>query len=286
MDRTSRAGSSPAAPSERPPPRSASSSKASAFSRSSQPGSSSLVTLPRAPRFPERLRPQREHGLGLGSGLEGGFERGRRGAEGPELPYEPIAVRPRDRHPPGGERAGAEQPLHGPHVLVLELEGGGDGTPLRDALPIPRELAARVVAQIDERLGVTGGDRIEAIEGLEESGLSALVLADEAGDVGLNLHLAGIQDVLVLSDSYRSQNHVGVPVRRPPRAALAGCRFIERMLPGRRRAPHGAGEPAGRVIRVTVPWPGNELILMEPSYFLARWFAKVNPSPTAPSRVV
>ena len=202
-----------------------------------------LVVLPRAPRLPERLRPQREHGLGLGAGLQGE----RRGAGGPELPYEPIPVRPRDRHPPGGERTGAEQPLHGPHVLVLELEGGGDGTPLRDALPFPRELAARVIAQIDERLGVTGGDRIEAIEGLEESGLSALVLADEAGDVGLNPHLPGIQEALVLSHSYRSQNHVGVPVRRPPRAALAGCRFIERRLPraGGARLTGRASQPAG-----------------------------------------
>ena len=49
---------------------------------------------------------------------------------------------------------------------------------------------------------------------------------------------------------------------------------------------HGAAIPAGRVTRATVPWPGRELILITPSYFLARWPAKARPIPMAPSREV
>ena len=49
---------------------------------------------------------------------------------------------------------------------------------------------------------------------------------------------------------------------------------------------HGAAIPAGRVTRATVPWPGRELILITPSYFLARWPAKARPIPIAPSREV
>ena len=48
----------------------------------------------------------------------------------------------------------------------------------------------------------------------------------------------------------------------------------------------GPSRPAGRVMRVTVPWSGRELTLTSPSYFAARWLASVRPSPSAPSREV
>ena len=46
------------------------------------------------------------------------------------------------------------------------------------------------------------------------------------------------------------------------------------------------GRPAGKLMRVMVPCSGRELILMPPSYWAARWRARVRPSPSAPSREV
>ena len=68
---------------------------------------------------------------------------------------------------------------------------------------------------------------------------------------------------------------------------LVGGRPVEPLPDGREGAePQGLGVPVGRVIRVTVPWPGNELTLMPPSYFFTRCPASVRPSPIAPSREV
>ena len=69
------------------------------------------------------------------------------------------------------------------------------------------------------------------------------------------------------------------------RGGLAGRRPVW-WLPWAWLSPQGPGVPVGNVMRVTVPWSGRELTLMSPSYFVARWFASVSPSPIAPSREV
>jgi hypothetical protein len=96
----------------------------------------------------------------------------------------PAGVGPLDRDLLGVKGIGPGPVGDRLQVGVLELEGGHDRDGAGDLGPVPAPQAARVVPQLVEPPARPAG-RVGLVEGFEEGGLAALVLADEAGDVRL-----------------------------------------------------------------------------------------------------
>ena len=94
-------------------------------------------------------------------------------ASGPGVPFfgavelddELVLVRPGRGHEPRAEHVLAMGLLDRAEIIVVELEGGGDRAGRRYPVAVPSELAARVIAQGDERVRMSGRDRVQAVQG-------------------------------------------------------------------------------------------------------------------------
>jgi hypothetical protein len=122
-----------------------------------------------------------------------------------------VGVGALDLELPGGEHAGPELPPDRLDVVVLQLEGGGDRHGVGDLGALPAAQAARVVAQLLE--AGAAAERVGPVERLEEGGLAALVLADQAGHVRLEPNRAGVLDAPELPDHRGLQDHSAPPER-------------------------------------------------------------------------
>ena len=104
------------------------------------------------------------------------------------------------------DHALAADRLDGVDVRRLQLERRLDWAGLLDlaAAAVLSEHPARVVVDVPEG-GLVGG--LEAIQRLEDGGLSGLVLADQAGHVARHGDGSGVEDVAETLDSNADQLH-------------------------------------------------------------------------------
>jgi hypothetical protein len=160
--------------------------------------------------------PARQHAVAVEvqeAGQAGGQQVGRLAGEllvtGQQPPL--AGVGPLDGDLLGVERLGPGPGGHRLQVGVLQLEGGRDGDGAGDLGPVPAPQAARVVAQLVEPPARPAG-RVGLVEGFEEGGLAALVLADQAGDARLEPDDPRILDVPEFLNQYRFQDHVPLRV--------------------------------------------------------------------------
>jgi len=133
-----------------------------------------------------------------------------------EVGEELVVVEALGDHAAGGHRARAEALLEGVVVGRLELESSGDRRGVLDdpLAAVLDEEAPGVVAERLEEVAPVG--RAQPVDGLEESGLARFVLADEAGDVGLDGEDVGVDDVAELLDLNADQPHKLLSLLRLP----------------------------------------------------------------------
>ena len=91
----------------------------------------------------------------------------------------------------------------------VEREGGGDGHHVFEDGAVVGPAPAGVIVQIVELAPHPRGQGVEPVEGLEKGGLTAFVLAHQAGGAGLEGHDSGVVDAFEALDSYRDETHWG-----------------------------------------------------------------------------
>jgi hypothetical protein len=116
-------------------------------------------------------------------------------------------VGPLDGQLLGAERVGPDPPGHRLQVGLVELEGSRDRSRAGDLGPVAPAQAARVVAQLVEP-AARPAERVGLVEGLQEGGLAALVLADQAGHVRLETDSPRMFDAPESPNHRRFQDHV------------------------------------------------------------------------------
>ena len=191
---------------------------------------------------PRDRHPAREHAVAVEveqAGQPGGEQAGRLAGDrliaGQQAPV--ARVVPLDGELLGPERLGPELG-HRLQVGLVQLEGGRDGGGPGDLGPVPTPEAAGVVAQLVEP-PAGPAERVRLVQGLQEGGLAALVLAHQARHVRLETDGPRILDTPEFPNYCRFQDHVplrlgaaGNVVEISRYVPIAGSAPVRRYRPG------------------------------------------------------
>src|SRR5262249_21689754 len=92
-------------------------------------------------------------------------------------------------------------------LIVFQFKGGGDRDLAGNLRLLYGPTAAGKVIETLERGAVTRWYGVQSEKGLKRSGLAALVLADQACDLALNLDGGRVGDALVVMNTERLEDH-------------------------------------------------------------------------------